>query len=109
MTWMTIWRCEYPFDNDSESRREQFLGSDSKSSFDWDWDDFPVDVLFSTLVTLAPFDVTLTVTIARPVLDLAIFGAVSPFLAPTAQFGRRSTKFETVGAVHETISFLLKV
>nr|CAG4638006.1 EOG090X0BTB [Chydorus sphaericus] len=40
--------------------------------------DFPVDVLFSTLVTTAPVDVTLPVSFVGPVLDLTLFGAISP-------------------------------
>ena len=58
---MTIWRVEYRFDNDFQSSGNQLLGSDAES-FVYDGDDFPVDVLFSVLVTTAPVDVTLSVS-----------------------------------------------
>ena len=79
---MTIWRRENWFDNDFQSSRNQFLGSDSES-FVWNGDDLPVDVLFSTLVTTAPVDVTLPVSFDGPVGSLTFFGAVSPLLATT--------------------------
>ena len=60
---MIIWRRENWFDNDFQSSRNQFLGSDSKS-FVWNGDDLPVDVLFSTFVTTAPVDVTLPISFA---------------------------------------------
>ena len=103
---MIIWREENWFDNDFEPSRNQFFGSQSQS-FVWDGDDLPVDVLFTTLVTSAPVDVTLTVSLNRPVGPLALFRAVSPLLAPTTQFGGKSTKIEAVGAVPDnSILFL---
>ena len=60
---MVSWRNEYWFDDDFQSSRNQFLGSDSES-FVWNGDDLPVDVLFSVLVTPAPVDVTLPISFA---------------------------------------------
>jgi len=106
---MVKWRGENWFDDDFQSSGNQFLGSDSES-FVGNGDDFPIDVFFSTLVTTAPVDVTLSVSFAGPVLDLTLFGAVSSLLAATAQFGGKSTKIETVGAVpDDTISLLTKL
>ncbi len=79
---MSSWRCEQRFDNNFETSRNQFLGSDAES-FVGNGDDLPVDVLFSTFVTTAPVDVTLSVSLDRPVLDLTVFRAVSPLFATT--------------------------
>ena len=69
---MIFRRSEHRFDDDFEASRNQFLGSDSES-FVWNGYDLPFDVLFSTFVTTAPFDVTLTVSLARPVGCLTFF------------------------------------
>ena len=66
---MIVWRRENWFDDDFQAGRNQFLGSDSEF-FVWNGDDLPVVVLFTTLVTLASFYLTLSVTFAGPVLDL---------------------------------------
>ena len=102
---MVIQRRVSWFDDDIHAGRNKLFSSESKS-FVWNWDDLPVDVLFAVLMTVAPFDVTLSVTTAGPVLDLAIFGAVSPLVASATQFGRISTDLETVGAVPDS-TFLL--
>ena len=75
---MIVRRVEYWFDDDFQSSRNQFLGSESLV---WNGDDLPIDVLFSALVNTAPVDVTLPVSLDRPVGSLALFGAVSPLLA----------------------------
>ena len=107
---MIVWRRENWFDDDFQSRRNQFFGFDS-ASFVLDGDDLPVDVLFSTFVTTASVDVTLPVSFTGSVLDLSCFGgigAVGPLLAPTTYFGGKYTKIETEGAVHDgAIHFLI--
>ena len=97
---MIIWRSEHWFNDDFESRRDEFLRSNSKS-FVWNGDDLPVDVLFPELMTLAPVDVTLAVAIDGPILVFTLSGAVSSHLASTAQFGGKSTKLETISAVSD--------
>ncbi len=89
-------RGENWFDNHFHARRNNFLGPNSES-FVWNGDDFPVDVLFSTLVFSAPVDVTLAISSAGPVSRLTFFGAVSPLLATPTQL--ESMKIEAVGAV----------
>jgi len=69
---MIILRKENWFDDDLQSSRNQFLGTDSKS-FVYNRDDLPVDVLFSTFMSAAPVDVTLPVSFARPVFSLTFF------------------------------------
>ena len=105
---MIIWRSKNWFDNELQSNRNQFLGSDSEFFF-WNGDDLPVDFLFTTLVTLAPVDGTLSVSFDGPVGSLTLFGAVDPLLATTGQFDRQSTNTEAVGAVPgNRLSFLIQ-
>ena len=105
---MIILRNVNWFDNDFQSSRQQFLGSDAES-FVWNGDDLPVDVLFSTLVTTAPVDVALAVSLDGPVGSLTLFRAVGPLLATTTQFCGQSTNIEAVGAVpNDAITFLRK-
>ena len=103
---MSIRGWESWFNNDFQSRRNQFLGSDSES-FVRNGDDLPVDVLLTTFVTTAPVDVTLSVSFAWPVLGLTFSGTVSSLLATTTQFGGQSTNIETVGAVPDDTIFSL--
>ncbi len=102
-----MWRCKYRLDDDFHASRKQVLGSDSKS-FVGNWDDLSVDVLFSTLVTTAPVEVTLSVSFAWPVGLLTFIGAENPVLAPTTQLGWKSTNNEAEGAVSYSVIFFLQ-
>jgi len=57
----------------------------------------------------APVDVSLSVSLWKPVGLLTFFGAVGPLLATITCFGGRFAMFETVGTVpDEAIFFLIK-
>jgi len=60
-------------------------------------------------MTTAPFDVTLSVSLYRPVGSLALFGAVGPLVATATQFSGESTQFKTIGAVSLGSIFFLEI
>ena len=92
---MTIWISEDRFHNDSESSWKESFGYDSKT-FVGNWDNFPVNALFSILKFAAP----VLVALARgPVCHLAGFRAVGPFLAPATFLDRKLTDFEAVSTM----------
>jgi len=103
---VTIRRGVNWFDEDFETSRNKFFGSDSESFVGYG-DDLPVNVLFTTLVTTAPIDVTLAISFVGPVFSLTLFGAVGPLLATATQFGGKPTKLEAIGTVPSNKIFFL--
>jgi len=74
------------FNDYLETDREQLFGYNANCLIG---NGFPVDIFFSTLaMERAPVLVTLSRAIGRPVLLLALFGAVSPLLAPATEVDR---------------------
>ena len=72
--------------DDSESCRKKPFGYNSQS-FIWYWNNFPVDILFSVIVTSAPELVTLPGPFHGPILELTVLGAVGPLPTSAAEFG----------------------
>jgi len=95
---MTAMIGDSVLDDDPKSGRNQSLSSHAQS-FVENWNNFPVNVLFSVLETAAPVLVTLTRSIDFPVGNLTISGAVGPLLAATAQFGTGITNLEAKGTM----------
>jgi len=71
---------------------------------------FPVNIFFSTLAMEgAPFVVALSRAIDRPVLLLALFGAVSPLLAPATEIDGRVIDLVAETTVHDKVLLMEKV
>jgi len=85
-------------DDDPKSGRNQSLSSHAQS-FVENWNNFPVNVLFSVLETAAPVLVTLSRSSDVPVGSLALYGAVGPFVAGVTKFGWDTTNLKAKGAV----------
>jgi len=98
ITWMTARIGESGFDDDSKSGRNQSLSSQAQS-FVWNWNNFPVNILFSVIETAAPVLMTLSRSIDVPVSNLTLSGAVGPLFTATTQFGRGITNLKAKGAV----------
>ena len=98
-TWMTIWISEDRFHNDSGSSWKESFGYNSKSLVG-NWDNFPVNVLFSILKFAAPVLVALA---GGPVCYLAGFRAVGPPLAPGTFLDRGLTDIEAVSTMSSAI------
>jgi len=70
---------EFRLDHDSKANWKKSLSFHSKP-FVWNWDNLPVNVLFTIFILAAPVLVTLPSTNDRPVLQLTFSGAVCPLL-----------------------------
>ena len=82
--------------------------SSNSQSFFGNWDNLPVDVLFSVVVTAAPVFVTLTVPSYFPVGNLTLFGAVCSLLTTAACFNGWFTDLKASGAMSRNNGLLLK-
>jgi len=85
--------------NDSKSSWKESFGYDSKS-FVGNWDNFPINVLFSILKFAAPVLMALA---SGPVCYLTSFGAVGSPLAPGTFLDRKLTDIEAVSTMSGTI------
>ena len=98
---MSVRIGERGFDDDAKSGWKESFSSDSESLV-WNRDDLPIQILFATLVTAAPVDVTLTVASDGPIGLLALSGAVSPLLATGTLFDWEVADFEAISMVFES-------
>jgi len=97
---MTIWISVDRFNNDSESSWKEFFSYNSKPPFVGNWDNFPVNVLFSILKFAAPVLVALS---GGPVCYLAGSRAVGPPRAPATLLDRKLTDLEAVSTMSGTV------
>ena len=93
---------ENRFDDDPKSGRNQSLSSHAQS-FVWNWNNFPVSVLFSVLETAAPILVALSRSGDFPVRNLALSGAVGPLLAAAKEFGGGITNLKAKGTIMPSV------
>lgn len=79
---MAFWTVVHRFDDDLVACRKESFSPNTKT-FVGNWDNFPIDIFFSTVVA-TPFSMPLSFSIGRPVFYLALFGTISPPLASIA-------------------------
>ncbi len=89
---------ENGFDDDPKSGRNKSL-SNHAQSFIGNWNNFPVNVLFTVLVTAAPVLVTLSGSSDFPVGNLTLSAAVSSLLTSATKFGGGITYFKAKGTM----------
>ena len=105
--WIIFRFVEHGINHDFETSWDELFSYKAKP-LAWNWDKFPINVLFSTFVDATPVLVMLPWARDGPVLLLALFRAVSPLLAPSTYFDRRAADFKTEGTVSDRIIILEK-
>lgn len=104
---MSVRIGERGFNDDAETGWKESFGSDSESLV-LNRDYLPIQVLFAALVTAAPVDVSLAVSLDGPVGNLTLSGAVGSLLTTATFFYGEVADIEAISTVPDCFKIVLE-